>query len=133
MIELQDPNLKEDNVILTLLVYFGDPSAGFNAPIDSKLCFLAEVSEVESVGPSCPEMEGFTACSVSPRILLDRRDEFENRGSPIRSTDSPSKRKGISAHGNCEAKSLFVMLVLCTFSANVKCLAGGVICVWGGV
>nr|XP_040020917.1 phosphatidate phosphatase LPIN1 isoform X2 [Gasterosteus aculeatus aculeatus]XP_040020955.1 phosphatidate phosphatase LPIN1 isoform X2 [Gasterosteus aculeatus aculeatus] len=59
----------------------------------TKTVDTAEVSEVESVGPSCPEMEGFTACSVSPRILLDRRDEFENRGSPIRSTDSPSKRK----------------------------------------
>ncbi|XP_037343127.2 phosphatidate phosphatase LPIN1 isoform X2 [Pungitius pungitius] len=53
----------------------------------------AEAREVECVGPLCPELEGFTACSVSPRILLDRLDEFENRRSPIRSTDSPSKRK----------------------------------------
>ncbi|XP_037602489.1 phosphatidate phosphatase LPIN1 isoform X1 [Sebastes umbrosus] len=49
--------------------------------------------EVESVGPSCAEMEGLTACSVSPRILLDQLEEGGNRGSPIRRTDSPSKRK----------------------------------------
>ncbi|XP_050933356.1 phosphatidate phosphatase LPIN1 isoform X2 [Lates calcarifer] len=48
---------------------------------------------VESVGPSCAEMEGLTACSVSPRILPDHLDEGGNRGSPIRRTDSPSKRK----------------------------------------
>ncbi|XP_054468890.1 phosphatidate phosphatase LPIN1 isoform X2 [Anoplopoma fimbria] len=53
----------------------------------------AGAREVESVGPSCPEMEGLTACSVSPRILLDHLDEGGNRGSPIRRTDSPSKRK----------------------------------------
>lgn len=52
---------------------------------------------MESVGPSCAEMEGLTACSVSPRILSDRLDEGRNRGSPIRRTDSPSKKKGISA------------------------------------
>ncbi|XP_068587232.1 phosphatidate phosphatase LPIN1 isoform X2 [Cebidichthys violaceus] len=51
------------------------------------------VREVESVGPSCPEVEGLTACSVSPRILLDHLDQSGNRGSPIRRTDSPSKRK----------------------------------------
>ncbi|XP_077941730.1 phosphatidate phosphatase LPIN1 isoform X2 [Gasterosteus aculeatus] len=72
----------------------GETAAGGAEDTDpTKTVDTAEVSEVESFGPSCPEMEGFTACSVSPRILLDRRDEFENRGSPIRSTDSPSKRK----------------------------------------
>lgn len=49
--------------------------------------------DVESVGASCAEMEGLTACSVSPRILPDHLDEGGNRGSPIRRTDSPSKRK----------------------------------------
>ncbi|XP_069378069.1 phosphatidate phosphatase LPIN1 isoform X3 [Paralichthys olivaceus] len=44
--------------------------------------------QVDNVGPSCAEMEGLTA-----RILLDHLDEGENRGSPIRTTDSPSKRK----------------------------------------
>ncbi|KAG7237864.1 hypothetical protein INR49_031758 [Caranx melampygus] len=44
---------------------------------------------VESVGPSCPELDGLTA---SPRILLDHLDEGENRG-PMRRTDSPSKKK----------------------------------------
>ncbi|XP_068450642.1 phosphatidate phosphatase LPIN1 isoform X2 [Clinocottus analis] len=53
----------------------------------------AGVTEVDIVGPSCPEMEGLAACSVSPRMLLDHLDEGENRGSPIRRTDSPSKRK----------------------------------------
>lgn len=52
--------------------------------------------DVESVGASCAEMEGLTACSVSPRILPDHLDEGGNRGSPIRRTDSPSKRKGMS-------------------------------------
>ncbi|XP_059210438.1 phosphatidate phosphatase LPIN1 isoform X2 [Centropristis striata] len=49
--------------------------------------------EVESVGPLCAEMEGLTACSVSPRVLLDHLEEGGNRGSPIKRTDSPSKRK----------------------------------------
>ncbi|XP_039981204.1 phosphatidate phosphatase LPIN1 isoform X2 [Xiphias gladius] len=39
------------------------------------------------------EMEGLSACSVSSRILADHLDEGGNRGSPIRRTDSPSKRK----------------------------------------
>ncbi|KAI3377777.1 hypothetical protein L3Q82_008916 [Scortum barcoo] len=47
--------------------------------------------EVESVG--CAEMEGLTGCSMSPRILPDHLDEGGNRGSPIRRTDSPSKKK----------------------------------------
>ncbi|XP_072236420.1 phosphatidate phosphatase LPIN1 isoform X2 [Leuresthes tenuis] len=49
--------------------------------------------EVESVGPLCAEMEGLTACSVCPKILPDHVDEGRNRGSPIRRTDSPSKKK----------------------------------------
>ncbi|KAM9366245.1 phosphatidate phosphatase LPIN1 [Symphorus nematophorus] len=49
--------------------------------------------EVENVGPLCAEMEGLTACSVSPRILPEHLDEGGNRGSPIRRTDSPSKKK----------------------------------------
>ncbi|XP_073320209.1 phosphatidate phosphatase LPIN1 isoform X1 [Pagrus major] len=49
--------------------------------------------DVESVGPLCAEMEALTACSMSPRILPDHLDEGGNRGSPIRRTDSPSKKK----------------------------------------
>ncbi|XP_053273939.1 phosphatidate phosphatase LPIN1 isoform X2 [Pleuronectes platessa] len=49
--------------------------------------------QVENVGLLCTEIEGLTAGSVSPRILLDHLDEGGNRGSPIRTTDSPSKRK----------------------------------------
>ncbi|CAK6963969.1 phosphatidate phosphatase LPIN1 isoform X1 [Scomber scombrus] len=49
--------------------------------------------EVESVGASCAEMEGLTACSVTPRIITDHLDEGGSRGSPIRRTDSPSKKK----------------------------------------
>ncbi|XP_061601164.1 phosphatidate phosphatase LPIN1 [Cololabis saira] len=37
------------------------------------------------------EMEGLMACS--PRIVPDHLDESRSRGSPIRRTDSPSKRK----------------------------------------
>lgn len=60
-------------------------------------CFFSSGRYLESVGTSCAEMEGLIACSVSPRILSDHFDEGVNRGSPIRRTDSPSKRKGISA------------------------------------
>lgn len=49
--------------------------------------------EVESVGPLCTEMEGLIASSVSPRILPDHLDEGGSRESPIRRTDSPSKKK----------------------------------------
>uniref|UniRef100_UPI0037E873B1 phosphatidate phosphatase LPIN1 n=1 Tax=Semicossyphus pulcher TaxID=241346 RepID=UPI0037E873B1 len=48
---------------------------------------------VESVGPSCAEIEHLTAGSMSPRMLLDHLEEGGNRGSPIRRTDSPSKKK----------------------------------------
>ncbi|XP_060924272.1 phosphatidate phosphatase LPIN1 isoform X2 [Limanda limanda] len=49
--------------------------------------------QVENLGPLCTEIERLTAGSVSPRILLDHLEEGGNRGSPIRATDSPSKRK----------------------------------------
>ncbi|XP_029901520.1 phosphatidate phosphatase LPIN1 isoform X2 [Myripristis murdjan] len=49
--------------------------------------------EVESVGASCGELEGLAASSMSPRTLPDHLDEGGNRGSPVRRTDSPSKRK----------------------------------------
>uniref|UniRef100_A0A671VDA2 phosphatidate phosphatase n=1 Tax=Sparus aurata TaxID=8175 RepID=A0A671VDA2_SPAAU len=56
-------------------------------------CSFPSGREVESVGPLCAEMEALTACSTSPRILPDHLDEGGNRGSPIRRTDSPSKKK----------------------------------------
>uniref|UniRef100_A0A665T5C0 phosphatidate phosphatase n=1 Tax=Echeneis naucrates TaxID=173247 RepID=A0A665T5C0_ECHNA len=46
---------------------------------------------VDGVGPSCVEMESVPTCSVSPRMLPDHPDEGGN--SPIRRTDSPSKKK----------------------------------------
>ncbi|XP_074522036.1 phosphatidate phosphatase LPIN1 isoform X3 [Halichoeres trimaculatus] len=49
--------------------------------------------QVDSVGPLCAEMESITAGSASQRMLLDHLDEGRNRGSPIRRTDSPSKKK----------------------------------------
>ncbi|XP_035799901.1 phosphatidate phosphatase LPIN1 isoform X7 [Amphiprion ocellaris] len=53
-----------------------------------------QVREMESVGPLSAEMEGLTASSMSVRILPDHLEaEGRNRGSPIRRTDSPSKRK----------------------------------------
>ncbi|KAJ4947661.1 hypothetical protein JOQ06_009694 [Pogonophryne albipinna] len=51
------------------------------------------VGEVENVGQSCAEIEGLSASSVTPRILIDHLEEGGARESPIRSTDSPSKRK----------------------------------------
>ncbi|XP_034088073.1 phosphatidate phosphatase LPIN1-like isoform X1 [Gymnodraco acuticeps] len=51
------------------------------------------VGEVENVGQSCAEIEGLSAGSVSPRILIDHLEEGGAGESPIRSTDSPSKRK----------------------------------------
>ncbi|XP_010785398.1 LOW QUALITY PROTEIN: phosphatidate phosphatase LPIN1-like [Notothenia coriiceps] len=51
------------------------------------------VGEVENVGQSCAEIEGLSASSVSPRILIDHLEEGGAGESPIRSTDSPSKRK----------------------------------------
>ncbi|KAF0043361.1 hypothetical protein F2P81_004698 [Scophthalmus maximus] len=50
-------------------------------------------TQSEGMGQSCAEMEGLTACSVSHGILPDHLGEGENRGSPIRRTDSPSKRR----------------------------------------
>uniref|UniRef100_A0A8C5EH13 phosphatidate phosphatase n=1 Tax=Gouania willdenowi TaxID=441366 RepID=A0A8C5EH13_GOUWI len=47
--------------------------------------------EVESVGPSSADMEALAACSASHFHHLD---ESRSGGSPIRKTDSPSKRKG---------------------------------------
>ncbi|XP_037546612.1 phosphatidate phosphatase LPIN1 [Nematolebias whitei] len=39
------------------------------------------------------EMEGSAACSVSPKILPCQINEGRNSGSPIKRTDSPSKKK----------------------------------------
>lgn len=52
---------------------------------------------MESVGPSCAELEALTVCSVSQKSLPDYLEEGKNRGSPIGTTDSPSKKKGITA------------------------------------
>ncbi|XP_057693143.1 phosphatidate phosphatase LPIN1 isoform X2 [Corythoichthys intestinalis] len=46
-----------------------------------------------NAGVSCTEMENLTTCPVVPSILHDHLEEDKNRGSPIRRTDSPSKRK----------------------------------------
>ncbi|XP_049574295.1 phosphatidate phosphatase LPIN1 isoform X1 [Syngnathus scovelli] len=48
---------------------------------------------VESVSALCAEMESLSTCSPAPSILPDHLEEGRNRGSPIRRTDSPSKRK----------------------------------------
>ncbi|XP_061670492.1 phosphatidate phosphatase LPIN1 isoform X2 [Syngnathoides biaculeatus] len=48
---------------------------------------------VESVGASCAETESLTACSAAPGIIPDHLEEGRNSGSPVRRTDSPSKRK----------------------------------------
>uniref|UniRef100_A0A8C9YHC9 phosphatidate phosphatase n=1 Tax=Sander lucioperca TaxID=283035 RepID=A0A8C9YHC9_SANLU len=69
-----------------------DPATAVSIPVSASTHFRA-ISDLESVGPSCAEMEGLTACPVSPRILLDHLDEDGNGGSPIKRTDSPSKRK----------------------------------------
>ncbi|XP_042363936.1 phosphatidate phosphatase LPIN1 isoform X2 [Plectropomus leopardus] len=66
---------------------------GARVELTTKTGDRAAGREVESVGPACEEMEGLTACSASPRILLDHIDEGGNRGSPVRRTDSPSKKK----------------------------------------
>ena len=71
---------------------------------------------MESVGPLCAEMEGLTACSTSPRILPDHLDEGGNRGSPIRRTDSPSKKKGISALSTKTTKYFLELKVSKCFS-----------------
>lgn len=52
------------------------------------------MKELECVGPSHIEMEGSAACSVSPKILPCQINEGRNSGSPIKRTDSPSKKKG---------------------------------------
>lgn len=56
------------------------------------VCVFALEREVESVGSSCTEMEGVT---VAQRSVPDHFDEGRNRGSPVRGTDSPSKKKGV--------------------------------------
>lgn len=56
------------------------------------VCVFALEREVESVGSSCTEMEGET---VAQRSVPDHFDEGRNRGSPVRGTDSPSKKKGV--------------------------------------
>ncbi|XP_008287170.1 phosphatidate phosphatase LPIN1 isoform X2 [Stegastes partitus] len=53
-----------------------------------------QVRDVESVGPLSAEVDCLTASSMSARIFPDHLEaEGRNRGSPIRRTDSPSKRK----------------------------------------
>uniref|UniRef100_A0A3B5BGC5 phosphatidate phosphatase n=1 Tax=Stegastes partitus TaxID=144197 RepID=A0A3B5BGC5_9TELE len=58
------------------------------------LFFFSIVRDVESVGPLSAEVDCLTASSMSARIFPDHLEaEGRNRGSPIRRTDSPSKRK----------------------------------------
>ncbi|XP_024151438.1 phosphatidate phosphatase LPIN1 isoform X1 [Oryzias melastigma] len=49
--------------------------------------------EIETIGPSYTEIDGFTVCSASAKILPDHLDRGSNRGSPIIRTDSPSRKK----------------------------------------
>ncbi|MEQ2258798.1 hypothetical protein XENORESO_002517 [Xenotaenia resolanae] len=51
------------------------------------------VREAENVGPSSMEVERSTVCLMSAKTLPGNLNEESNRGSPIRSTDSPLKRK----------------------------------------
>uniref|UniRef100_A0AAX7T5I7 phosphatidate phosphatase n=1 Tax=Astatotilapia calliptera TaxID=8154 RepID=A0AAX7T5I7_ASTCA len=53
--------------------------------------FAKPMNHLKSVGPSCVQMESLTTCSVSQRILPDHLED--SRNSPIKRTDSPSKRK----------------------------------------
>ncbi|XP_047436545.1 phosphatidate phosphatase LPIN1 isoform X2 [Mugil cephalus] len=70
-----------------------EDTAAHGGDKDANELTIKHEQEVESVGPLCAEMEALTACSVSPKILLDHLEEGRNRGSPVRRTDSPSKRK----------------------------------------
>ncbi|MED6284122.1 hypothetical protein CHARACLAT_016044 [Characodon lateralis] len=51
------------------------------------------VREAENVGPSSMEVERSTVCLMSAKTLPGNLNEESNRGSPVRSTDSPLKRK----------------------------------------
>lgn len=51
------------------------------------------VKDSENVSSTSMEVESSAACSVSPKTLTDHLNEEINRGSPVRSSDSPSKRK----------------------------------------
>lgn len=59
--------------------------------VEMCVCMWPSEREVESVGSSCTEMEVVTVALRSP---TDQVDEGKNRGSPVRRTDSPSKKKG---------------------------------------
>lgn len=69
-----------------------DPLLIFEIHVPVLVCVCALEREVESVGSLCAEMEGVT---VALRSLTDHFDEGKNRGSPVRRTDSPSKKKGV--------------------------------------
>ncbi|XP_034535374.1 phosphatidate phosphatase LPIN1 [Notolabrus celidotus] len=80
----------------SLTLYAPQPGETQNGDKDTKTGHRVgggQERAVDSVGPLCAEMESITAGSASPRMLLDHLDEGRNRGSPIRGTDSPSKRK----------------------------------------
>lgn len=62
-------------------------------------CFSHVVKEAENVGPSSMEVE--TACSMSLKSLPGHLTEESYRESPVRNTDSPSKRKGSGCLLHC--------------------------------
>ncbi|XP_028291158.1 phosphatidate phosphatase LPIN1 isoform X2 [Gouania willdenowi] len=73
----------------------GDSSLVVDKDVQGKrsengFCATTQGREVESVGPSSADMEALAACSASHFHHLD---ESRSGGSPIRKTDSPSKRK----------------------------------------
>ncbi|XP_013880489.1 phosphatidate phosphatase LPIN1 [Austrofundulus limnaeus] len=72
----------------------GTPQTGQTTALETdKDTETNKVKEVERVGPSHIEMETSTTDSVSPKILPGPVNEARISGSPIRRTDSPSKRK----------------------------------------
>uniref|UniRef100_A0A672G5A5 phosphatidate phosphatase n=1 Tax=Salarias fasciatus TaxID=181472 RepID=A0A672G5A5_SALFA len=75
----------------------GPPSLTLFSPQPGRTTAAAEHQEPEERSGAKTaeqhEIESLTACSMSPRTLPDHLEEGRNRGSPIRRTDSPSKRK----------------------------------------
>lgn len=87
--------------------------------LNSSFSSCASEREEQSVGSSCPEMEGV---AVAPRSLPDHFDEGKSRGSPLRRTDSPSKKKGVgiidlsSEHMQHHSRSVMILLSKGTWS-----------------
>ncbi|KAF6731095.1 Phosphatidate phosphatase LPIN1 [Oryzias melastigma] len=82
--------------------------------------------EIETIGPSYTEIDGFTVCSASAKILPDHLDRGSNRGSPIIRTDSPSRKKSDGGSSSMKGESELMMMDVRSANQSPQSVSSGI-------